>query len=113
MSSGNEFHSVQNAAGVHHTSRRCAIGRQVQYYWIRHGTGGLPQCPICTELEVVQTGGQLGHAELIADLHRLIVALDSRLPRSLHADETGIAREAEVLRERALARIAELEGPPA
>jgi hypothetical protein len=47
--------------------------------------------------------------ERLADLHRLIEALDSRVPRLERKGETAIAREAADLRARALSRIREIE----
>jgi hypothetical protein len=52
----------------------------------------------------------------LADLHRLIEALDSRVPHLEREGETAIARDAADLRARALSRIREIEaagdGPP-
>jgi hypothetical protein len=47
-------------------------------------------------------------AELIGELNELIAALDRRIPRVEQAGEASIARDAAVLRERALKRLAEL-----
>lgn len=46
---------------------------------------------------------------LIGRLHELIEALDRRVPRRGAAGEVGIAREALLLRQKALRRIAEIE----
>jgi hypothetical protein len=48
--------------------------------------------------------------EVLADLHRLIEALDRRLPRLERSGEAQIARDAAALRERALRLIRQVEG---
>lgn len=47
--------------------------------------------------------------EMVADLHRLIEALDRRVPRLNQAGEAEIARDAADLRERALSMIRRIE----
>jgi hypothetical protein len=47
-------------------------------------------------------------AGLQRDLHELIEAIDRRLPQIERAGELGIARDAALLRERALARLTAL-----
>jgi hypothetical protein len=47
-------------------------------------------------------------AGLARDLHEIIEAIDRRLPQIERAGELGIARDAALLRERALARLATL-----
>ena len=47
-------------------------------------------------------------ADVKRRLRELIVALDRRAPRAEHAAEADIARDAAVLRERAVSRLAEL-----
>jgi hypothetical protein len=46
--------------------------------------------------------------DTIADLHRLVEALDRRLPRFEQAGEAQIARDAAELRQKAIALIARL-----
>ena len=45
------------------------------------------------------------------ELRELIAALDRRVPRVERAGEVSIAREAAALRQKAVARLAELVGP--
>jgi hypothetical protein len=52
---------------------------------------------------------EITHADLVRELQELIAALDRRLPRVEQAGEASIARDAAALREKALARLAELE----
>jgi hypothetical protein len=52
---------------------------------------------------------EMTHADLVRELQELIAALDRRLPRVEQAGEASIARDAAALREKALARLAELE----
>lgn len=47
--------------------------------------------------------------EMVSDLHRLIEALDRRVPRLNQAGEAEIARDAADLRERALSMIRRIE----
>jgi hypothetical protein len=47
--------------------------------------------------------------DLIRELHELISALDRRVPRVERAGEEAIARDAAVLREKAVRRLRELE----
>lgn len=47
--------------------------------------------------------------ELTRELHELIAALDRRVPRVEQAGEAAIARDAVVLRERAVQRLRELD----
>lgn len=47
--------------------------------------------------------------EMVADLNRLIEALDRRVPRLSQVGEAEIARDADDLRERALAMIRRIE----
>jgi hypothetical protein len=49
------------------------------------------------------------HAEVLQDLQNLIAAIDRRLPRLLHVDEAGIARDAAELRAKALEMIAKIQ----
>jgi|SoiMethySBSTD1v2_1073268.scaffolds.fasta_scaffold00110_45 hypothetical protein len=49
-------------------------------------------------------------ADLIRDLQELIAALDRRVPRVERKGEISIARDAALLREKALRRIEELAG---
>ena len=49
-------------------------------------------------------------ADLIRDLQELIAALDRRVPRVERMGEISIARDAALLREKALRRIEELAG---
>jgi hypothetical protein len=48
--------------------------------------------------------------EMLADLHRLVVALDQRVPRLERAGEAQIAEDAADLRRRALHLIEQIEG---
>jgi hypothetical protein len=48
--------------------------------------------------------------EMLADLYRLIEALDRRVPRLERLGEAQIAHDAAALRERALSLIHEIEG---
>jgi hypothetical protein len=48
---------------------------------------------------------------LLYHLRELIAALDRRVPRLEREGESDIARDAEALKQSALKRIAELEGP--
>ena len=50
----------------------------------------------------------LAHAELADRLRELIAALDRRAPRFGDAAEPAIARDAAILREKALNRLAEI-----
>ncbi len=52
---------------------------------------------------------EMTHADLVRELQELIAALDRRLPRVEQAGEASIARDAAALREKALARLSELE----
>ena len=52
-------------------------------------------------------------AELIRELEELIAALDRRVPRVEQAGEAAIAGDAAALREKALARLAQLTKRPA
>lgn len=47
--------------------------------------------------------------EMLADLRKLLEAIDRRLPRLAHPDEAGIAAEAAELRARTAKLIADLE----
>jgi hypothetical protein len=47
-------------------------------------------------------------SDVARTLRELIVALDRRAPRAEHAGEAAIARDAAVLREKAVSRLAEL-----
>jgi hypothetical protein len=49
----------------------------------------------------------------VQELQELIAALDRRVPQVQRAGETGIARDAAMLKARALKRIEELEGETA
>ena len=51
----------------------------------------------------------MSQTELVRELRELIDALDRRLPRVEQAGEASIARDAAALREKAVARLAELE----
>jgi hypothetical protein len=51
MRTSTPWHSAQFGTRVHHTNDRCEVGRSIQYYWIRHNTGGFPQCQTCAELD--------------------------------------------------------------
>ena len=51
----------------------------------------------------------MSQTELVRELRELIDALDRRLPRVEQAGEASIARDAAALREKAVARRAELE----
>ena len=51
----------------------------------------------------------VSQTELVRELRELIDALDRRLPRVEQAGEASIARDAAALREKAVARLAELE----
>jgi hypothetical protein len=51
----------------------------------------------------------MSQTELVRELRELIAALDRRLPRVEQAGEASIARDAAALREKAVARLAELE----
>jgi hypothetical protein len=51
----------------------------------------------------------MSQADLVRELRELIAALDRRLPRVEQAGEASIARDAAALREKAVARLAELE----
>jgi hypothetical protein len=55
----------------------------------------------------------LNQEELARELHELIVALDQRMPRVEQAGEASIARDAAALRQKALQRLAELQGESA
>ena len=69
-------------------------------------------------MRVVQNPASIAHtgnlrvtqADLIRDLQELIAALDRRVPRVERQGETSIARDAALLREKALRRIEELAG---
>jgi hypothetical protein len=50
----------------------------------------------------------LRRADLVAALEEIIDALDRRVPQIAHAGETGIARDALVLRQEAVGRLDEL-----
>jgi hypothetical protein len=50
--------------------------------------------------------------EMLADLHRLVEALDRRVPRLERVGEAKIARDAAGLREQALSLIQRLEARP-
>jgi len=52
----------------------------------------------------------VGARELLSDLQRFIEALDRRVPRPERGAESGIAREAAELRERAVRLMHEIEG---
>lgn len=58
-----------------------------------------------------ETGKNADRLDMIADLRELIVALDRRVPRLERVGELEVARDASALREKALARIAQLEAP--
>ena len=51
--------------------------------------------------------------ELARELEELIAALDRRVPRAEEIGEEAIARDAAALREKAIARLAEVSGTPA
>jgi len=51
----------------------------------------------------------MSQTELVRELRELIDALDRRLPRVEQAGEASIARDAAALREKAVARLTELE----
>jgi len=51
----------------------------------------------------------MSQTELVRELRELIDALDRRLPRVEQAGEASIARDAAALREKAVARLGELE----
>jgi hypothetical protein len=51
---------------------------------------------------------EVNRIELARELHELIAALDRRVPRVERAGETAIARDAALLREKALKRLQEL-----
>ena len=51
----------------------------------------------------------MSQTELVRELRELIAALDRRLPRVEQAGEASIARDAAALREKAVARLSELE----
>jgi hypothetical protein len=57
---------------------------------------------------VAITGDRLAH-----ELHELIAALDRRVPRVAQAGEPSIARDAAVLRAKAVKRLAEITGKDA
>lgn len=69
-----------------------------------------------------ESGRATTHAlgDLIRRLRDLILALDGRAPRTGHASEPAIARDAAVLRQKAVQRLADLsadakavpDGPP-
>ena len=50
--------------------------------------------------------------EMLADLHRLVEALDRRVPRLERVGEAQIAHDAARLREQALGLIRRIEGEP-
>ena len=50
--------------------------------------------------------------DLIRELHELIAALDRRVPRVERAGEAAIARDAAVLRAKAMKRLEDLERKP-
>ena len=51
----------------------------------------------------------LGRTQLVRELRELIAALDRRVPRVERVGEASIARDAAMLKAKALKRIAELE----
>jgi hypothetical protein len=61
-------------------------------------------------IQVSEPRPEASTAELIATLHELIDALDSRVPHVERAGEAQIARDAAALRQQAVNRIAELSG---
>jgi hypothetical protein len=62
------------------------------------------------EIMVTMTSSSTAaRSTLIRQLRELVVALDQRVPYVERAGEAAIARDAAVLREKALRRIAELE----
>ena len=50
----------------------------------------------------------VSRSQLVRELQELIAALDRRVPHLERAEETGIARDAAVLRAKAVNRLAEL-----
>ena len=50
----------------------------------------------------------ISRSQLVRELQELIAALDRRVPHLERAEETGIARDAAVLRARAVKRLVEL-----
>ncbi|HVL66311.1 MAG TPA: hypothetical protein VM364_03505 [Vicinamibacterales bacterium] len=66
-----------------------------------------------TDASVRQRGLAVRRAQLIRELQELIAALDARVPHVERAGEADIARDADALRRRAVARLAELEATAA
>ena len=56
-----------------------------------------------------EKGAKSGRRSVIARLRELIAALDRRMPRSDRTGESRIASEAATLKDKALARIAQLK----
>jgi hypothetical protein len=54
----------------------------------------------------------VSHAELIGRLHEVLDALARRTPRNERDEESGIAADSSMIKERALARLAELQFRP-
>jgi hypothetical protein len=50
MARHQQWHSARDGERVHHDNEDCPDGQNIDYYWLRHHTGGRPLCANCARL---------------------------------------------------------------
>lgn len=50
MARHHQWHSARGGEQVHHDNEDCPEGRDIDYYWLRHNSGGRPLCAVCAHL---------------------------------------------------------------
>jgi hypothetical protein len=54
MAKHHQWHSARDGERVHHDNDDCDDGQYIDYYWLRHNSGGRPLCETCAQLNAAE-----------------------------------------------------------